>query len=131
MSRESKSLIINDSRFKRALELFNSEDWYLAHDAFEELWHETIGPERNTIQGILQIAVAQVHIDNANFNGATILYGEGLGRLRRQGIPDLGIDIVDLCKCIDTRLKLLQKRVNPSSSIAPYLKIKSKTLDSS
>ena len=92
---------LNDmNRFKRALDLLNSEDWYPAHDAFEELWHETSGPERITIQAFLQIAVAQLHLENGNKNGATILYGEALGRLTKLGAPDLGFDIDKLGKCI-------------------------------
>ena len=38
------SLVQDDKRFENAVELFNSKDWYPAHDAFEELWHETSGP---------------------------------------------------------------------------------------
>ena len=30
-----------------------------------------------------QVAVAQVHLENSNLNGATILYGEALGRLKK------------------------------------------------
>ena len=30
-----------DPRFQQAIELFNSQQWYDAHDVFEELWHET------------------------------------------------------------------------------------------
>ena len=87
-----KTLLI-DSRFQKAVDLFNLSEWYLAHDIFEELWHESHGPERKTLQGLLQIAVAQIHLERGNHNGATILYGEGLGRLKDLGSPDLGIDL--------------------------------------
>ncbi len=99
----------NDGRFKNALNLFNSSDWYPAHDAFEELWHETSAPERRTLQGFLQIAVAELHIEKGNFIGATILYGEALGRLKLLDTPDLGIDLQTLCACLDKRLLALQK----------------------
>ena len=101
--------------------LFNSADWYPAHDAFEELWHETNGPERNTLQGFLQIAVAQLHLEGGNINGATILYGEALGRLTKLGTPDLGIDIETLCECIKQRLDLLQQDSDPDQLSVPCL----------
>ena len=101
-------LFINDSRFEIGMKLFNSCQWYQAHDVFEEIWHETGGPERQLIQGILQVAVAQVHLENSNTNGATILYGEALGRLKRYQLNNLGLDIVGLCKCISRRLEFLQ-----------------------
>ena len=101
-------LFINDSRFEIGMKLFNSCQWYKSHDVFEEIWHETGGPERQLLQGILQIAVAQVHLENSNLNGATILYGEALGRLKRFQLTNLGLDIVGLCKCITKRLEFLQ-----------------------
>ncbi len=99
---------INDSRFEIGMNLFNESKWYKSHDIFEEIWHETGGPERQILQGILQVAVAQVHLENKNINGATILYGEALGRLKKFELANLGLDIVGLCKCIAKRLEYLQ-----------------------
>ena len=96
-----------DDRFQIAIDYFNSGQWYLAHDSFEELWHESIGLERNTLQGILQISVAQLHLERNNKNGATILFGEALGRLKRIGTFDLGLDLDNLCNCIEQRLSSL------------------------
>ena len=113
--------ITTDPRFKKALSLFNSSNWYLAHDVFEELWHETLGPNRVSIQALLQISVAQLHLENGNLNGATILYGESLGRLRKAGISNLGLDIDKLSKCVEERLKLLQMGQDPEVISVPCL----------
>ena len=99
---------VDDSRFVIGMKLFNSCLWYKSHDVFEEIWHETGGPERQLLQGLLQVAVAQVHLENSNLNGATILYGEALGRLKKYQLNNLGLDIVGLCDCISKRLELLQ-----------------------
>ena len=101
-------LFINDSRFEIGMKLFNSCQWYKSHDAFEEIWHETGGPERQLLQGILQVAVAQVHLENSNMNGATILYGEALGRLKRFHLANFGLDIEGLSNCVSRRLEFLQ-----------------------
>ena len=101
-------LFINDSRFEIGMKLFNSCQWYKSHDVFEEIWHETGGPERQLIQGILQVAVAQVHLENSNLNGATILYGEALGRLKRFHLTNIGLDIEGLVNCVSRRLEFLQ-----------------------
>ncbi len=100
--------IENDINFEKAVVLFNNHQWYLAHDAFEDIWHRTIGKERVTIQAILQIAVAQVHLDNGNILGATILYGEGLGRLKTNNLPNLGLDLVLFSNIVEKRLSRLQ-----------------------
>ena len=112
---------INDPRFEIGMKLFNSSNWYKSHDIFEEIWHETNGPERQLLQGILQVAVAQVHLENGNINGATILYGEALGRLKRSNFNDLRLDIQNLCKCITERLKFLQTGKDLSTCNLPVL----------
>ena len=112
---------INDPRFENGMKLFNSSNWYRSHDIFEEIWHETIGPERQILQGILQVAVAQVHLENGNINGATILYGEALGRLNRSNFNDVKLDIQNLCKCITERLKFLQTGKDLSTCNLPVL----------
>ena len=100
--------LINDSRYKIGMKLFNSCQWYESHDVFEEIWHETGGSERQLLQGILQVAVAQVHLENSNLNGATILYGEALGRLKRFHLGNFGLDIEGLSNCVSRRLEFLQ-----------------------
>ena len=114
-------LVTQDPRFTKALNLFNSADWYPAHDIFEELWHETNPPERTTLQGILQIAVAQLHLERGNSNGAIILYGEGIGRLRNIGTPDLGLDINKLCQIVEKRLSSLHEKSNLENCELPFL----------
>ena len=112
---------INDSRFELGMKLFNSCQWYKSHDVFEEIWHETGGSERQLLQGILQVAVAQVHLENSNINGAAILYGEALGRLKKFQLANLGLDIVGLCKVITKRLEFLQIGNDLSGCSLPVL----------
>ena len=114
-------LFISDARFELGMKLFNSCQWYKSHDVFEEIWHETGGPERQLLQGILQVAVAEVHLENSNKNGATILYGEALGRLKKYQLTNVGLDIVGLCKCIAMRLELLQIGKDLASTSVPAL----------
>tara|TARA_B100000214_G_scaffold365772_1_gene333924 strand:+ start:205 stop:591 length:387 start_codon:yes stop_codon:yes gene_type:complete len=118
---DSFNEVSDDQRFIDGKILFNSEKWYLAHDVFEELWHETNGFERQTIQGILQIAVAQLHLERNNKNGAIILYGEGLGRLKKKSSPNLGLNIKKLCEIVEIRLIKLQKGLDIMNCEIPYL----------
>ena len=115
------NLFINDARFEIGMKLFNSCQWYKSHDVFEEIWHETTGPARQTIQAILQIAVAHLHLENGNKNGATILLGEAVGRLKRESIPNLGIDLDSLQSLAEQRLALLQQEGDPYESDDPKL----------
>lgn len=102
--------LLADTRLGEAIFLFNSGDWYACHDGFEALWHETAGPMRPVLQGILQIAVAELHLERGNCRGATILMGEGLGRLKACPPNALEIDLVALINLSMQRLLALQQQ---------------------
>ena len=104
-----------------ALNLFNKQKWYEAHDAFEEIWNTLDGDERQIIQGILQVSVSQFHLSKGNLNGATILMGEGLGRSKSRTNIDLGIDLESFCKCLEILLRKLQYREELNENDKPYL----------
>jgi|TARA_B100001173_G_scaffold281628_1_gene265952 hypothetical protein len=110
-----------DPRFKAAVDLFNRRAWYEAHDAFEEIWHETAGSDRRLLQGILQIAVAHVHLERGNLRGATILLGEGVGRLSSAESGDLGLDLPSLRDQARLRLEALQRETDPVALPFPEL----------
>jgi uncharacterized protein len=100
--------LLTDPRLQLAITLFNAGDWYACHDGFEELWHETQGSMRPLLQGILQIAVAQLHLERNNRHGAMVLTGEGLGRLRSCEDQALGLDLEALRQQVGQWLQALQ-----------------------
>ncbi len=103
-----ESALLGDARLGAAIAQFNAGDWYGCHDSFEELWHETAGPTRPVLQGLLQIAVGQLHLERGNRRGATILTGEGLGRLRGCPQDALGLDLAAVCRSAGLWLQALQ-----------------------
>ena len=107
--------------FLDALNLFNNQKWYEAHDAFEDIWNTLDGDERQIIQGILQVSVSQFHLSKGNLNGATILLGEGLGRIKNRTNFNLGIDLKSFCKCLEELLRKLQYKEEVNENDKPYL----------
>ena len=118
---EESTKIFKDSLFT-ALSLFNNHKWYEAHDAFEEIWNSVDGDERQVIQGILQVSVSQFHLSKGNLNGATILLGEGLGRIKSRTKTDLGIDLDSFCLCLEDLLIKLQYKETLNENDWPFLK---------
>ena len=110
-----------EDNFFDALNLFNNQKWYEAHDAFEDIWNTVDGDERQIIQGILQVSVSQFHLSKGNINGATILLGEGLGRIKNRINIDLGIDLESFCKCLEELLKKLQYKEELTKDDKPFL----------
>ena len=105
-----------------ASNLFNDQKWYEAHDAFEEIWNSLDGDERQVIQGILQVSVSQFHLSKGNLNGATILLGEGLGRIKSRTKINLGVDLESFCSCLENLLRKLQYKETLNESDKPFLK---------
>ena len=118
---EKSTKSLEDSLFI-ALNLFNNHEWYEAHDACEEIWYSVDGDERQVIQGILQVSVSQFHLTKGNLNGATILLGEGLGRIKTRTKINLGIDLDSFCRCLEDLLKKLQYKEALNESDKPFLK---------
>ena len=105
-----------------AIDLFNNQKWYEAHDAFEDIWNDLVGDERQIVQGILQVSVSQFHLNKGNLNGAMILLGEGLGRIRNKVSDDLEIDLVLLCSSLESLLNKLHTKIPLNQNDVPFLK---------
>ena len=110
-----------EDTFLNALNLFNNQKWYEAHDAFEDIWNTLDGEKRQIIQGILQVSVSQFHLSQGNLNGATILLGEGLGRIKNRTNENMGIDLESLCQSLEKLLKKLQYSEEINEDDKPYL----------
>tara|TARA_Y100000589_G_scaffold230621_1_gene218034 strand:+ start:107 stop:481 length:375 start_codon:yes stop_codon:yes gene_type:complete len=107
---------------QEAIDLFNNQKWYEAHDAFEDIWNDLVGDERQIVQGILQVSVSQFHLNKGNLNGAMILLGEGLGRIRNRVSDDLGIDLILFCSNLESLLNKLHSNIPLSQNDIPFLK---------
>ncbi|NEP09155.1 MAG: DUF309 domain-containing protein [Symploca sp. SIO2C1] len=84
------------AEFFQGVEQFNQQEFYACHDTLEALWMEALEPQKRFYQGILQIAVGCYHLGNLNWQGAVILLGEGIGRLRGYQPVYEGIDVAEL-----------------------------------
>ncbi|MFM7395107.1 MAG: DUF309 domain-containing protein [Cyanobium sp.] len=116
-----EDLLQADPRLQQAIDLFNGGEWYACHDGLEELWHETQGSMRPVLQGLLQIAVARLHLERGNRHGATVLMGEGLGRLAGCGDEALGLRLAPLRDRAAALLTALQDGSDPTQLPPPRL----------
>ncbi len=78
------------------IRLFNAGEYFEAHEELETAWRAEPGPIRSLYQGILQVAVAYLHLTRGNYEGALKVYGRSLKWLR--AIPDScrGVDVAQL-----------------------------------
>lgn len=119
---QQASSLVDDDRYQQAVNLFNACEWYAAHDAFEELWHESAGEDRSILQGIIQIAVAEHHLRHGNQRGSLLLMAEGLNHIRSSDPHDLGLDLQSLKVIVGRRLACLQAGDTLAELPLPLLK---------
>lgn len=110
-----------DSIYEYAFSQFNEKKWYSAHDSLEELWYVADGQCRSFLHALIQISVAEYHLENNNLRGSILLMAEGLHHL--QGLPsqDLGFDPTVLTLIVAQRLFALQHGLSMSEIPLPMI----------
>lgn len=81
-----------DPRYLAGICFFNQGDYFEAHEVWEDLWAQAVGPERRHYQGLIQAAVCLHHFGNGNLRGARKLYQSGRAYMEPLDAPLLGLD---------------------------------------
>jgi predicted metal-dependent hydrolase len=84
---ESATQMANDEMFHSGIALFNSGEFFRAHEVWEELWLTEIEPEKTFLQGLVQAAAAFHHYVRGNWAGTESLLASAATKLQR--FPDV------------------------------------------
>jgi len=73
------------SGFRRGVALFNAQQFWDAHEAWEDVWRLELGDRRRHLQGLIQLAAAFVKLQQGNPRGTLLL----LAKVRQNltGVP--------------------------------------------
>ena len=82
-----------DERYLRGVEHFNKQDYFEAHEVWEDLWHATHGESRDFIQGLIQVTSSLHHFQNGNMRGARLLHDSGIELLAPYADVYMGLDL--------------------------------------
>jgi|ERR1700733_736118 uncharacterized protein len=85
-----------DEKFQRGVLHFNAQEFFEAHEVWEEIWLVESEPEKTFLQGIIQIAAAFHHYCRDNSDGAESLLAAGIVKLLRFPADHRGLAIGDL-----------------------------------
>jgi hypothetical protein len=83
---------------RAAAALWNEGLFFEVHEVLEALWKTAAGPERQALQGLIQIAVAFHHLAHGNRRGAASLLTEGRARLA--SVPASTLSAVDVAQLL-------------------------------
>lgn len=85
-----------DDRYLKGIALFNAGEFFACHDELEEVWTETIGPERDFYQGLIHVAVSLFHFEGGNLGGARKMYESAQRYLAPYSDEYMGIRLAPL-----------------------------------
>ena len=118
----------HDPRFLEGIAHFNQQDFYAAHDAWESLWLERFGEEKDFLQGLILCAVALHHYGCKNFNGARSRFRLAMEKLEKY--PDVfwKVDLKNFTRRMNGAMhRVLTQDAPPPLDLTrvPSLKLKS------
>jgi predicted metal-dependent hydrolase len=86
-----------DKNHRLAVEHFNAERFFPAHEAWETCWKQMKEtPEAEFFKGLSQLGAGYTHLLRGNPHGAFTLLRRGAGRILRYRSPHRGIDVTKL-----------------------------------
>jgi uncharacterized protein len=89
---------LSDPRIEEFIRLFNEREFFDAHEELESLWFETEGELKDFYKGLIQCAVAFVHLSRQNFRGAKKIYKTASAYLDRYPEDCEQINVAKLLK---------------------------------
>jgi uncharacterized protein len=72
--------------FDAGIDLFNRGRFFECHEAWEQVWLRATGEEKLFYQGLIQAAVAILHAERGNREGAASMYAKARAKL--DPLPD-------------------------------------------
>jgi predicted metal-dependent hydrolase len=89
------------NQIEEGVKLFNEQDFFAAHDFFENLWMTAESKERLFFQGMVQISVGGYHLLNQNYKGSLSQFKKGTDKLKEYIPHYKGIELEILLQKIN------------------------------
>ena len=84
---------IKDQLFNKGLKHYRANEFFEAHEAWEDLWSDFFLEDKKFIQALIQLSVSFVHMGNNNLNGARSLLRKCKEKFEEFSGIHRGIDI--------------------------------------
>ena len=85
-----------ESLFKEGLSYYRSGEYFEAHESWEDMWSEYYLVDRRFIQGLIQLSVSFVHMENGNIKGAKSLLNKSIEKFVEFKGVHRGIEVNNL-----------------------------------
>jgi hypothetical protein len=85
-----------ESLFKEGLHFYRAGEYFEAHESWEDLWSDYYLPDRKFIQGLIQLSVSFVHLENGNIKGAKSLLNKCTEKFKEFDGLQRGVEVNNL-----------------------------------
>jgi uncharacterized protein len=82
--------------YEEGIDLFNEGRFFECHEAWEEIWKRSEGEVKLFYQGLIQAAVAILHAQRGNLEGARSLYEKASAKLDSIPHEHMGLAVGEL-----------------------------------
>ena len=82
--------------YEQGIDLFNQGRFFECHEAWEEIWKRSDGEAKLFYQGLIQAAVAILHAERGNFEGARSIYQKASAKLDSVPHEHMGLAVGEL-----------------------------------
>ena len=82
--------------YEQGIDLFNEGRFFECHEAWEEIWKRSDGELKLFYQGLIQAAVAILHAQRGNLEGARSLYEKASAKLDPVPREHMGLAVGEL-----------------------------------
>ena len=82
--------------YEQGIDLFNEGRFFECHEAWEEIWKRSDGELKLFYQGLIQAAVAILHAQRGNLEGARSLYEKASAKLDKIPHEHMGLAVGEL-----------------------------------
>tara|TARA_B100002052_G_C15686812_1_gene508775 strand:- start:422 stop:799 length:378 start_codon:yes stop_codon:yes gene_type:complete len=108
---------IKEDLFIKGIVAFNNQDFYGAHEYWEEIWSDYKLSDPDIIQGMIQFSVGYFHFSNSNPKGAVGLLSKSIKKLT----PFIESDIlkIDIGEIVENSYKCIE-RINRGYKIERF-----------
>ena len=104
---------IKKKLYQDGLNFFKSGNFFDAHESWEELWSDFYLEDRKFVQGLIQLSVSFVHLENGNMNGAKSLLNKSKEKFNLFTGTHREIDLSNLINQIDSVSVAYEKIESP------------------
>src|SRR2546422_10987736 len=87
---------VDPHRFAEGIKLFNSAEFFEAHEVLEDVWRAAPASEKKFLQGLIQVAVALHHHSQGNLVGARSVLERAARNLGAYADTHAGFNIAEL-----------------------------------